>query len=357
MAKAVGIDLGTTNSVIAVLEGGEPRVIVNAEGGRTTPSVVAFTPDGERLVGQVAKRQAVLNPERTVFSAKRFVGRKWGEVDAEARQVPYVVEKGKEGAVRFEVGGKPVTPEEVSAQVLRKLALDAQEYLGEPVKDVVITVPAYFNDSQRQATKDAGAIAGLNVLRIVNEPTAAALAYGLGKSQKVQKVLVFDLGGGTFDVSVLDIGDGVVEVLATNGDTHLGGDDFDRRLVEHLAAEFKKDTGVDLMKDPQALQRLTRPRRRPSASCPPPSRPACPCRSSRRTPRASSTWTPASPGPPSSSCRGPRGPCGGPINTPSRTRSSRPRISDEVLLVGGSTRVPIVKARVKTLTEKEPHRR
>jgi molecular chaperone DnaK len=256
MAKAVGIDLGTTNSAVAAtMEGGRAEIIPNAEGGRTTPSVVAFTEDGQRLVGQVARRQAILNPEATIYSAKRFIGRKWGEVDEEAKIVSYPVVKGPNDAVRFEVRGREYAPEEISALVLRKLAEDAGKFLGERVTEAVITVPAYFNDAQRQATKDAGRIAGLEVLRIINEPTAAALAYGLDKLGS-ETVLVFDLGGGTFDVSVLDVGDGVVEVRATSGDGHLGGDDFDKRVVDWLAEEFKRDVGIDLRNDPQALQRL-----------------------------------------------------------------------------------------------------
>ncbi|HWW90172.1 MAG TPA: molecular chaperone DnaK [Solirubrobacteraceae bacterium] len=256
MAKAVGIDLGTTNSVVAaVMEGGKAEVIPNAEGQRVTPSVVAFTDDGQRLVGQVARRQAILNPEATIYSAKRFIGRKWGEVDEEAKIVSYKVVKGANDSVRFEIRGKQQAPEEISALVLRKLAEDAAKFLGERVTEAVITVPAYFNDSQRQATKDAGQIAGLEVLRIINEPTAAALAYGLDKKGQ-ETVLVFDLGGGTFDVSLLDVGDGVVEVRATSGDGHLGGDDFDKRIVDWLADEFKRDQGIDLRQDPQALQRL-----------------------------------------------------------------------------------------------------
>jgi molecular chaperone DnaK len=256
MAKAVGIDLGTTNSVVAAtMEGGQAEVIPNAEGARTTPSVVAFTDDGQRLVGQVAKRQAILNPEATIYSAKRFVGRKWGEVDEEAKIVSYRVVKGPNDAVRFEVRGKQYAPEEISALVLRKLAEDAAKYVGEKVTEAVITVPAYFNDAQRQATKDAGQIAGLEVLRIINEPTAAALAYGLDKKGS-ETVLVYDLGGGTFDVSLLDVGDGVVEVRASSGDGHLGGDDFDKRIVDWVAQEFKNEQGIDLREDPQALQRL-----------------------------------------------------------------------------------------------------
>jgi molecular chaperone DnaK len=256
MAKAVGIDLGTTNSVVAAtMEGGQAEVIPNAEGGRTTPSVVAFTEDGQRLVGQVARRQAILNPEATIYSAKRFIGRKWGEVEEETKAVSYKVVRGPSDAVRFEVRGKQYSPEEISALVLRKLAGDAGKFLGERVTEAVITVPAYFNDAQRQATKDAGKIAGLEVLRIINEPTAAALAYGLDKKGQ-ETVLVFDLGGGTFDVSLLDVGDGVVEVRASSGDGHLGGDDFDKRIVDWLAEEFQRDQGIDLRQDPQALQRL-----------------------------------------------------------------------------------------------------
>ena len=255
MAKAVGIDLGTTNSVIAVVEGGQPRVIPNAEGARTTPSVVAFTEQGERLVGQLARRQAILNPKATIYSAKRFIGRRFEEVGSELNAVSYDVVSGPDDAVRFRIRGKLYAPEEVSALVLRKLVDDAAKFLGEKVTEAVITVPAYFNDAQRQATKDAGRIAGLEVLRIINEPTAAALAYGLDKKSN-ETVLVFDLGGGTFDVSILDVGDGVVEVRATSGDTHLGGDDFDRRIVDWLADQFQKENGIDLRKDPQALQRL-----------------------------------------------------------------------------------------------------
>ena len=255
MAKAVGIDLGTTNSVVAVVDGGKPTVIANAEGSRTTPSVVGFTKDGQRLVGQIAKRQAVLNPENTIHSAKRFIGRKHEEVSSEISNVSYKVVPGDDGVVRFDILGKPYAPEEVSAQVLRKLVDDASTYLGEKVKDVVVTVPAYFNDAQRQATKDAGTIAGLNVLRIINEPTAASLAYGVDK-KKSENVLVFDFGGGTFDVSVLEVGEGVVEVKSTSGDTHLGGDDLDKRIVDWLATEFKNSYGIDLRNDKQALQRL-----------------------------------------------------------------------------------------------------
>jgi molecular chaperone DnaK len=255
MGRAVGIDLGTTNSVISAMEGGQPQVIPNAEGNRTTPSVVAFLESGERLVGQMARRQAILNPKGTIYSSKRFIGRRYDEVASEINAVSFDVVSGPDGVVRFEVYGKLYAPEEISAQVLRKLVDDAGKFLGERVTEAVITVPAHFNDAQRQATKDAGKIAGLEVLRIINEPTAAALAYGLDKLEN-ETVLVFDLGGGTFDVSILTVGEGVVEVRSTAGDTHLGGDDFDRRLVDYLADEFKKSNGIDLREDPQALQRL-----------------------------------------------------------------------------------------------------
>lgn len=255
MSKIIGIDLGTTNSVVAVMEGGEPVVITNAEGGRTTPSVVAFTKDGNRLVGQVAKRQAVTNPESTLYSIKRFMGRKFEEVQDEVKQVPYKVEKASNGDVRINADGKQYSPPEIAAMVLQKLKQSAEDYLGSKVEKAVITVPAYFNDAQRQATKDAGKIAGLEVLRIVNEPTAAALAYGLDK-KKDEVIAVFDFGGGTFDISVLEVGEGVVEVKSTNGDTHLGGDDVDEVLVAWIIDEFKKDQGIDLLNDKMALQRL-----------------------------------------------------------------------------------------------------
>jgi len=253
--KVIGIDLGTTNSVVAVMENGQPTVVVNQEGARLTPSVVAFAKDGERLVGQVAKRQAVTNPENTVFSIKRFMGRKFGEVSSESGRVPYTVANAQNGDAWVESRGKKYSPPEISAMVLQKLKQSAEDYLGDKVTDAVITVPAYFNDAQRQATKDAGKIAGLNVLRIINEPTAAALAYGLDK-KKDETIAVYDFGGGTFDISVLEVGEGVVEVKATNGDTHLGGDDLDDRIIEWLAAEFKKSDGIDLSKDRMALQRL-----------------------------------------------------------------------------------------------------
>ena len=255
MSKIIGIDLGTTNSCVAVLEGGEPTVITSPEGGRTTPSVVGFAKDGDRLVGQAAKRQAVTNPENTVFSIKRFVGRMFDEVSTEISEVPYKVEKNSSGACVVKAGEKEYTPPEISAMVLQKLKQQAEEYLGSKVTDAVITVPAYFNDSQRQATKDAGKIAGLNVRRIINEPTAASLAYGLDK-KKDEKIAVFDLGGGTFDVSILELGDGVFEVKSSNGDGHLGGDDFDQKVIDWIANEFDKSDGIDLRKDPMALQRL-----------------------------------------------------------------------------------------------------
>jgi len=256
MGKIIGIDLGTTNSCVAIMEGGEPKVINNAEGNRTTPSVVGFAKDGSRLVGQAAKRQAVTNPENTIFSAKRFIGRRFNEVVTESKRIPFKVVAADNGDVSIEVKDKRYSPPEISAMVLQKLKADAEAYLGEPVTQAVITVPAYFNDSQRQATKDAGKIAGLEVLRIINEPTAASLAYGLDKKGKNEKIAVYDLGGGTFDVSVLEIGDGVFEVRSTNGDTHLGGDDYDELIVDYLAAEFQKSDGIDLRKDRMALQRL-----------------------------------------------------------------------------------------------------
>ncbi len=256
MAKILGIDLGTTNSAMAVLEGGEPTIIVNAEGDRTTPSVVGFRADGDRVVGKAAKNQAVTNPTNTVFSIKRFMGRRYDEVSSELKTVPYKVKSGTGSRAVVEIEGEDFTPEQISAMTLSKMKADAEKYLGETVTDAVITVPAYFNDAQRQATKDAGKIAGLNVQRIVNEPTAAALAYGLDKKNIDQKVLVFDLGGGTFDVSLLDLADGVVEVLATNGDNHLGGDDWDQRVIDWMADKFQSDNGIDLRSDPMALQRL-----------------------------------------------------------------------------------------------------
>src|SRR5512142_2787445 len=255
MAKIIGIDLGTTNSVVAVMEGNEPKVIVNAEGSRLTPSVVGFAKNGERLVGQVAKRQAITNPENTVFSIKRFMGRKFDEVNEEMKMVPYHVVRAPNGDVRVDIQTKLYSPPEISAMILQKLKQAAEDYLGEKVDRAVITVPAYFNDSQRQATKDAGEIAGLKVERLVNEPTAAALAYGLDKKTN-ETIAVYDFGGGTFDISVLEVGDGVVEVKSTNGDTHLGGDNIDQRLIDWIIEEFRKDQGIDLSKDKMALQRL-----------------------------------------------------------------------------------------------------
>ncbi|HSN85553.1 MAG TPA: Hsp70 family protein, partial [Thermoanaerobaculia bacterium] len=255
MSKIIGIDLGTTNSVVAVMEGSEAKVIPNAEGNRTTPSVVGFAKSGERLVGQVAKRQAITNPHNTVFSIKRFMGRKYDEVSEEMKMVPYGVERAENGDVRINIDGKKYSPPEISAMILSKLKQAAEDYLGEKVEAAVITVPAYFNDAQRQATKDAGRIAGLDVKRLVNEPTAAALAYGLDK-KKDQTIAVYDFGGGTFDISILEVGEGVVEVKATNGDTHLGGDNIDQRIIEWLLEEFKKDQGIDLGNDPMAMQRL-----------------------------------------------------------------------------------------------------
>src|SRR4051794_835431 len=356
MGRAVGIDLGTTNSVIAVYEGGRPQVIANAEGARTTPSVVAFTDAGERLVGQLARRQAVLNPKGTISSAKRFIGRRFEEVKTEADQVSYDVTSGPEGAVRFTVRGKQYAPEEISAQVLRKLADDAAKHLGEKVTDAVITVPAYFNDAQRQATKAAGRIAGLNVLRIINEPTAAALAYGLDKKGH-ETVLVFDLGGGTFDVSILDVGDGVVEVRSTAGDTHLGGDDFDRRLVDHLAEQFRAENGIDLRTDPQALQRLYEAAEKAKAEL----------SSVTQTQGNLPFITADASGPKHLITTVTRAKfdqltadlvqrCLGPVRQALADAKISENDLDEVILVGGSTRIPAVQQLVKRLTGgKEPN--
>ncbi|UXY23404.1 molecular chaperone DnaK [Streptomyces cynarae] len=356
MAKAVGIDLGTTNSVIAVWEGGEPSVVPNSEGNRTTPSVVAFTDTGERLVGQLARRQAILNPKGTIYSAKRFIGRHFDEISDEARAVAYDVVEGDGGAARFKVRDKLYAPEEISAQVLRKLADDASKQLGERVTEAVITVPAYFNDAQRTATKDAGRIAGLEVLRIINEPTAAALAYGMDKKQH-ETVLVFDLGGGTFDVSILDVGDGVVEVRSTAGDSHLGGDDFDRRLVDYLADDFQKENGIDLRKDPQALQRLFEAAEK------------------AKTELSSVTQTQVSLPFITADASGPKHltdsimrstfeqitsdlveRCLGPVEQAMADAKVGESDIDEVILVGGSTRIPAVQALVRRLTGgKEPN--
>ncbi|RYY00281.1 hypothetical protein EON78_01615 [bacterium] len=255
MSKIIGIDLGTTNSVVSVLEGGKATVITSSEGSRLVPSVVGFTKSGERLVGQVAKRQAITNPENTIFSIKRFIGRRWDDTENERKRIPYKAVKGKDDTISVDISGKKYTPQEISAMILSKLKQDAESYLGEKVTKAVITVPAYFNDAQRQATKDAGQIAGLEVLRIINEPTASALAYGLDKGAD-HTILVFDLGGGTFDISILELGDGVFEVKATSGNNHLGGDDFDERIIDFLINEFKKDQGIDLSQDKMALQRL-----------------------------------------------------------------------------------------------------
>ena len=286
--KIIGIDLGTTNSVVAVMEGGDVTVIPNQEGSRLTPSVVAFTSKGETLVGDPAKRQAVTNPKGTIYSIKRFMGRRHSEVQAEEKMVPYEVVGGPNDFVKVRVNGKEYTPPEISASILRKLKEAAESHLGHKVRKAVITVPAYFNDSQRQATKDAGQIAGLEVARIINEPTAAALAYGLDK-KKNEKIAVFDLGGGTFDISILDVADGVFEVLSTNGDTHLGGDDWDEALINHIADQFKKEQGIDLRKDQMALQRSRRRPRRPRRTCRSRPRPTSTYRSSRPTRAAPNT--------------------------------------------------------------------
>ncbi|MFC4114048.1 molecular chaperone DnaK [Nonomuraea zeae] len=356
MAKAVGIDLGTTNSVIAATVDGHPTVLPNAEGSRTTPSVVAFTDQGERLVGQLARRQAILNPKGTIYSAKRFIGRRFDEVKSEIHAVSFDVVEGPQGAVRFQVGDKQYAPEEVSALVLRKLVADAAKYLGEKVTEAVITVPAYFNDAQRQATKDAGRIAGLEVLRIINEPTAAALAYGLDKKSN-ETVLVFDLGGGTFDVSILDIGEGVVEVRATSGDGHLGGDDFDRRIVDHLADEFQRDQGIDLRNDPQALQRLFEAAEKAKVEL----------SEVTQTTISLPFVTADASGPKHLNTTLMRSTfeqitadlverCVTPVKQAMEDAKLRPADIDEVILVGGSTRMPAVQNLVRRLTDgKDPN--
>ena len=357
MGKTVGIDLGTTNSVVAVMEGGEPVVIPNAEGGRTTPSVVAFTKSGERLVGQLARRQAAVNPENTVFSIKRFMGRNFNEVDRERKMVPYRTVNGKDGRVEVDIQGQHYTPEQISAMILQKLKTDAEAYLGEKVTDAVITVPAYFNDSQRQATKNAGQIAGLNVIRIINEPTAASLAYGLDKKEN-EKILVFDLGGGTYDVSVLEVGEGVFEVKATNGDTHLGGDDYDRRLVDFIADEFKREQGIDLRGDRQALQRLTEAAEKAKIEL-----------SSRAETDLNLPFITADQnGPKHLDMKITRAKfeqltadlterCVQPFNSALKDAGLSPGELNEVILVGGSTRMPVIQELVKRLTDgKEPHR-
>ena len=356
MGKILGIDLGTTNSAMAVLEGGEPTIIVNAEGDRTTPSVVGFRADGDRIVGKAAKNQAVTNPVNTVFSIKRFMGRKFDEVQSEMKTVPYKVKSGTDGRAVVEIEGTDYTPEQISAMILSKMKADAEKYLGEKVTDAVITVPAYFNDSQRQATKDAGKIAGLNVQRIVNEPTAAALAYGLDKKDKDQKVLVFDLGGGTFDVSLLDLADGVVEVLATNGDNHLGGDDWDQRVIDWLADKFNSDNGIDLRKDPMALQRLKEAAENAKKEL-----------SSAQQAQINLPFITAD-------ATGPKhldytltraeferitrdllDRCKTPVTKALQDAGLQISNVDEVILVGGSTRMPAVQELVKTMTGKQPN--
>jgi len=357
MGKTIGIDLGTTNSCMAVLEGGEPTVIENAEGGRTTPSVVAFTQSGERLVGTVAKRQAVTNPQNTVFSIKRFMGRKEAEVREEEAIVPYKVVSGPGGDARVEAGGKQYSPPEISAMILQKLKTDAEAYLGETVDSAVITVPAYFNDDQRQATKDAGKIAGLDVKRIINEPTAASLAYGLDKESD-QTILVFDLGGGTFDVSVLEIGDGVFEVKATSGDNHLGGDNFDKAVVDWLVAEFRKSQGIDLSADPMALQRLYEAAEKAKIEL----------STTQETQINLPFITADASGPKHLDTRLTRAKLGE-LTSDLLDRTVAPvrqalddakekgvEKIDHVVLVGGMTRMPAVQEKVKELTGKEPHR-
>ncbi|MGH7407370.1 MAG: molecular chaperone DnaK, partial [Candidatus Methylomirabilales bacterium] len=356
MSKVIGIDLGTTNSVVAVMEGGEPVVIANQEGGRLTPSVVAFTKEGERLVGQVAKRQAITNPENTIFSIKRFMGRRYEEVQHEIKLVPYRVVHTPAGDARVEIRGKQYSPPEISALILQKLKEAAEAYLGEKVTQAVITVPAYFNDSQRQATKDAGKIAGLEVLRIVNEPTAASLAYGLDK-EKDEKIAVFDLGGGTFDISILEIGEGVFEVKATNGDTHLGGDDFDQRVIDWVVAEFKKDQGIDLSKDRMALQRLKEAAEKAK----------CELSTVMETEINLPFITADASGPKHLSLKLTRSKLEqlvddliqrtlGPVRKALEDADLKPSQIDEVVLVGGQTRMPKVQEVVRELFGKEPHK-
>jgi molecular chaperone DnaK len=355
VAKTIGIDLGTTNSAMAVLEGGEPEIIENAEGGRTTPSVVAFTEDGERLVGTVAKRQAVLNPENTVFSIKRFMGRKEVEVKEEETIVPYKVEAGPNGDVRVDVRGKQYSPPEISAMILQKLKADAEAKLGDTVDSAVITVPAYFNDDQRQATKDAGKIAGLDVKRIINEPTAAALAYGLDKEESDQTILVFDLGGGTFDVSILEIGEGVFEVKATSGDNHLGGDNWDKAIVEWLVTEFKKDQGVDVSNDKRSLQRLYEAAEKAKIEL----------STTQETQISVPFITAINNEPKHLDIKLTRAKLGeltsdllervvSPVKQ-AISDAGAPKI-DHVVLVGGMTRMPMVQEKVKELAGKEPHK-
>ncbi len=356
MSKIIGIDLGTTNSVVAVMEGGDPVVIPNAEGSRTTPSVVAFTKDGERLVGQVAKRQAITNPTNTVFSIKRFMGRQFSEVAGERGQMPYDVAKSDNGQVEVKVQGETYTPPEISAMILQKMKQTAEDYLGQKVEKAVITVPAYFNDSQRQATKDAGKIAGLEVLRIINEPTAAALAYGLDKKEDEQ-IAVYDLGGGTFDISILEIGDGVFEVKATNGDTHLGGDDFDQRIIDWITQEYKKQEGIDLKKDPMALQRIKEAAEKAKMEL----------SSTQQTDINLPFITADQSGPKHLHLSLTRSKFEqlvddliertvGPCKQALEDAGLKPGDIDEVVLVGGSTRIPKVQETVKGLFAREPHK-
>jgi molecular chaperone DnaK len=356
MGKVIGIDLGTTNSCVAVMEGGEPKVIANAEGFRTTPSVVAFSKSGERLVGLVARRQAVTNPKNTVYSIKRFMGRQFGEVSSEIKLVPYQVVAGATGDARVKADDKEYSPPEISAMILQKMKQTAEEYLGEKVTEAVITVPAYFNDSQRQATKDAGRVAGLDVKRIVNEPTAAALAYGLDK-KKDEKIAVFDLGGGTFDISILEIGDGVFEVKSTNGDTHLGGDDFDQKLIDFLAEEFKKQEGIDLRNDAMALQRLKEAAEKAK----------CELSGTLETDVNLPFITADQNGPKHLNIKVTRAKleqlvadlverCRGPVMQALKDAGIGADKIDEVVLVGGATRMPLVQALVKEVFGKEPHR-
>jgi molecular chaperone DnaK len=357
MAKVVGIDLGTTNSCVAVMEGGKPTVIANAEGFRTTPSVVAYAKNGDRLVGQIAKRQAVMNPENTFYSVKRFMGRKYDEVTHEATEVSYKVLRDSNANVKIDcpVQNKQFAPEEISAQVLRKLVDDASKYLGETVTQAVITVPAYFNDSQRQATKDAGKIAGIEVLRIINEPTAASLAYGLDKKSN-ETILVFDLGGGTFDVSILEVGDGVFEVLSTSGDTHLGGDDFDKKIVDFLAEQFKQTEGIDLRKDRQALQRLTEAAEKAKIEL------SSVTQAEINLPFITATQdgpkhldTTLTRGKFEELCSDLIDRCRIPVENAVRDAKIDKAVIDEVVLVGGSTRIPAVQEVVKRILGKEPN--
>jgi len=358
MGKIIGIDLGTTNSCMAVMEGGDPTVIPNVEGGRTTPSMVAFTKSGERLVGLPAKRQAIVNPENTIYSIKRFIGRRWEEVQEEIKRVPYKVVRGPADDVRVHVPvlGKDFTPQEISAMILQKLKKDAESYLGDEVKDAVVTVPAYFNDSQRQATKDAGRIAGFEVRRIINEPTAAALAYGLDKKSH-ETILVFDLGGGTFDVSILEVGEGVIEVKSTAGDTHLGGDDWDQRIVDWMAEEFKKEYGIDLRQDRQALQRLKEAAEKAKVEL------STVTETEINLPFITADAT----GPKHLQMRLTRAKfeqmtedllqrCVGPFKQALQDAKLSKEKIDEVVLVGGSTRMPMVQDLVREMTGKEPHK-